>query len=332
MSLIQMREILQAAAPIKGQAAPMPAVGPVLNEEAIKDWKKKDVLARRILLTTIEPKLQNTLNAMFQPQDASYYTASHGTPYTGGGTQQNKGHRGRGGFGNRSNSGGSSTGARASEGPAAKKPRYGGPPCGYCTSNGFNGAASHPTIECRKRATAERTRQDAANAAFTSSPKVDFGYPACSGYLNRVDANVWNADSGSTSHLTDQKQFLRNFVAVTPGSWVIKGIGNATALVHGYGDVVIDSFVNNKIRTGIIKNTSNRNSLGVQSKARSSNYSTTVQLNGYRPGFFFLLQEGWAIYPTIIVHQLMRKKSSAALISWIFDTWDMSPFSRMRML
>lgn len=56
-----MREILQAAAPIEGQAAPMPAVGPVLNEEAIRDWKKKDVLARRILLTTIEPKLQNTL-------------------------------------------------------------------------------------------------------------------------------------------------------------------------------------------------------------------------------------------------------------------------------
>ena len=79
-------------------------------------------------------------------------------------------------------------------------------------------------------------------------------YPAFSGYLSRADATVWNADSGSTSHLTDQKQFLRNFVAVTPGSWVIKGIGNATALVHGYGDVVIDSFVNNRICTGIIKN------------------------------------------------------------------------------
>jgi hypothetical protein len=39
----------------------VPAVGPVLNEEAIKDGKKKDVLARWILLTTIEPKLQNTL-------------------------------------------------------------------------------------------------------------------------------------------------------------------------------------------------------------------------------------------------------------------------------
>jgi hypothetical protein len=56
-----MREVLQAAALIKGQAAPVPVLGPLLNEEAIKDWKKKDVLARRILLTTIEPKLQNTL-------------------------------------------------------------------------------------------------------------------------------------------------------------------------------------------------------------------------------------------------------------------------------
>ena len=61
MCLIQMREVLQAAAPIEGQAAPVPVLGPLLNEEAIKDWKRKDVLARRILLTTIEPKLQNTL-------------------------------------------------------------------------------------------------------------------------------------------------------------------------------------------------------------------------------------------------------------------------------
>ena len=61
MCLIQMREVLQAAAAIEGQAAPVPALGPILNEEAIKDWKKKDVLARRILLTTMEPKLQNTI-------------------------------------------------------------------------------------------------------------------------------------------------------------------------------------------------------------------------------------------------------------------------------
>ena len=209
-----------------------------------------------LTLLLIFKKRGRLLHTLFveRSSDASYYTASHGTPQTGGGTQQNKAHRRRGGFGNRGASGGSLTGARASEGPASKKPRYGGAPCGYCTSNGFNGSASHPTIECRKRATAERARQDAAYAAFTSSPKVDFGYPAFSGYLSRADATVWNADSGSTSHLTDQKQFLRNFVAVTPGSWVIKGIGNATALVHGYGDVVIDSFVNNRIRTGIIKN------------------------------------------------------------------------------
>ena len=37
MCLIQMREVLQAAAPIEGQAAPVPVLGPLLNEEAIKD-------------------------------------------------------------------------------------------------------------------------------------------------------------------------------------------------------------------------------------------------------------------------------------------------------
>lgn len=50
--------------PAEGQAvidgAPV-MLGPVLNADAIKDWKTKDCTARRILLSTIEEKLQNTL-------------------------------------------------------------------------------------------------------------------------------------------------------------------------------------------------------------------------------------------------------------------------------
>ncbi|XP_046647798.1 uncharacterized protein LOC124337828 [Daphnia pulicaria] len=50
--------------PAEGQAVIDGAqvmLGPVLNADAIKDWKTKDCTARRILLSTIEEKLQNTL-------------------------------------------------------------------------------------------------------------------------------------------------------------------------------------------------------------------------------------------------------------------------------
>jgi hypothetical protein len=35
--------------------------GPIINADAIREWKIKDFTARRILLTTIEQKLQNKL-------------------------------------------------------------------------------------------------------------------------------------------------------------------------------------------------------------------------------------------------------------------------------
>ena len=52
-------------APVEGAPAPIAPVvtryGPLLNADSIKEWKVKDCTARRILLTTIEPKLQTTL-------------------------------------------------------------------------------------------------------------------------------------------------------------------------------------------------------------------------------------------------------------------------------
>jgi hypothetical protein len=58
---LQMRAVHE---PAEGQAVIDGAqvmLGPVLNADAIKDWKTKDCTARRILLSTIEEKLQNTL-------------------------------------------------------------------------------------------------------------------------------------------------------------------------------------------------------------------------------------------------------------------------------
>ena len=60
-----MREVIVPPAPVEGDPAPIAPVatryGPLLNADSIKEWKVKDCTARRILLTTIEPKLQTTL-------------------------------------------------------------------------------------------------------------------------------------------------------------------------------------------------------------------------------------------------------------------------------
>ena len=59
ISMLQIRAIIQ---PVEGaEPGTITLLGPVLNSEQIKEWKKKDCTARRILLSTIEEKLQNTL-------------------------------------------------------------------------------------------------------------------------------------------------------------------------------------------------------------------------------------------------------------------------------
>jgi hypothetical protein len=60
-----LREVIVPLQAVDGVQAPttpiIPTYGPVLNADSIKEWKIKDCTARRILLSTIEQKLQNTL-------------------------------------------------------------------------------------------------------------------------------------------------------------------------------------------------------------------------------------------------------------------------------
>jgi hypothetical protein len=62
--LLQVRQIIEPVPPFEGQNPLNPAaqtLGPIMNAEAIQDWKIKDCTVPRILLATIELKLQNTL-------------------------------------------------------------------------------------------------------------------------------------------------------------------------------------------------------------------------------------------------------------------------------
>ena len=63
----------------------------------------------------------------------------------------------------------------------------------------------------------------------------------------------WFADSGATQHMSDQKEWLVDFVTVPDGSWNVDGIGSAKCSVRGYGDVNIWTEVNGDRKPAIIK-------------------------------------------------------------------------------
>lgn len=73
--------------------------------------------------------------------------------------------------------------------------------------------------------------------------KEDAGFPASACYSTRSIFD-WFADSGATSHMTDQRSLIFNYKPVTLGSWMVTGIGGATLPVHGQGHVLVVTEVN----------------------------------------------------------------------------------------
>ena len=149
--------------------------------------------------------------------------------------------------------------------PLDKRPRM---RCDYCF-NITGRELNHLTVDCNKLkkkilddAQAQASKRsltgqqtDLANTASYSAtaPIIDFGYVASLNAASRPDASVWIADCGATKHVTDQRSFLRNYISVPVGSWLIKGIRGAVAVVHVYGDVPFESRVGDTLLTGTIK-------------------------------------------------------------------------------
>jgi hypothetical protein len=95
--------------------------------------------------------------------------------------------------------------------------------CIYCQID------SHHTVDCRKLISARKL----ATEHFT---KKDSGYPASACYVARSVFD-WFADSGATSHMTDQLSLLMDYQPIELGSWMVTGIGGTSLPVHGQGSV-----------------------------------------------------------------------------------------------
>jgi hypothetical protein len=63
----------------------------------------------------------------------------------------------------------------------------------------------------------------------------------------------WFADSGATSHMSDQRDWLIDFEPVPEGSWTVNGIGVSSYPVQGFGNVNVWTMANNEKKVITLK-------------------------------------------------------------------------------
>lgn len=90
---------------------------------------------------------------------------------------------------------------------------------------------SQKTVDCRKLISAR-------NLAKEHFRRQDSGYPASASYMARCIFD-WFADSGATSHMTDQQSLMMDYKPIEPGTWMVTGIGCTSLAVHGQVNVAV---------------------------------------------------------------------------------------------
>ena len=135
------------------------------------------------------------------------------------------------------------------DGPAPKRPRV---ECHYCTKPG------HTIAVCRKRL---RDEEDASNNAHVNNEQAnmadgeqvddDNSFQSSTCFKPRSNYD-WVADSGATSHMTDQRSMLTNFTPIQPGTRSVKGIGGTSLSVLGTGNVEIFALIDGTVHPTVI--------------------------------------------------------------------------------
>lgn len=153
------------------------------------------------------------------------YSATNESNYQGGA------NRGRRGFGGRMNYRGVKRGGvdthyyRKDKGKVNFQAPQKAWACIFCQVD------THMTVDCRKLGRAREMFQE-------QFPKQEKGFPASPCFATRSIFD-WFADSGATSHMTDQRSLMTNYIPLTPGTWMVNGIGGSNLPVHGQGEITV---------------------------------------------------------------------------------------------
>ena len=146
------------------------------------------------------------------------------------------------------------------------KPAHGGhrKSCAFCKRGGYK--SSHREEDCYRKEAYIQGRRDAGDTAYAATSgttKVTVSPPqqsdtssddglAFMSNLPNSDKRGWYADSGSSTHMTDQRSLFDTFTAIQPGDRVVRGIGKDNKPLHalGIGEICIERKVNGRLITG----------------------------------------------------------------------------------
>lgn len=211
-----------------------------------EEEKTVSLLTTRLLKEERTNKRFN--NGRNSPADEAFFTSipqtsmyRQGPQHLRGSYHVHRGHRGfRGGW----------------RGPPETKRRR--LECHYCQKEGHFIAACRSRIRDEKQALSAHGGSHAQVAEIAKGEHgTDFSLQILSDHSSlsfSVRSNLdFFADSGATSHMSDQLDFFDTFEAIDTGTWMVSGVGGVSLPVCGQGNIRIETTVNGITRSGTIK-------------------------------------------------------------------------------
>ncbi|XP_057371746.1 uncharacterized protein LOC130692629 [Daphnia carinata] len=130
--------------------------------------------------------------------------------------------------------------------PATKKNKWVDHICEYCKKVG------HGEKVCRKK---HRDEEFASAVSAALNEKTTPSAYVARSTKQHEQKTDWYADSGCTSHMSDQRCFFISLRQINPTHWSIKGIGSDSQTLQdvGMGDIPIKVRLNNQWKKGIIR-------------------------------------------------------------------------------
>ncbi|XP_045034632.1 uncharacterized protein LOC123475695 [Daphnia magna] len=260
----EIRQVTEQVPSVEGGPV-TPTYGPIINTDAIREWKIKDCTARRILLTTIELKLQNTLvGCKTAFQIWTRLNSQHNKC-----AANNKYIIQRSFLNYEYQTGHSAMDHITAIETIAEQLKNMGEPqtrLQICTKiiytlpphlHGFIAVWEALPEEEQTIAllTAKILNEEKGTVEDMVVAEEVFLAQVNTMMVHLLPRNPDTTDhySGATAHCTRLRHLLRNVVTVSKGSWVIQGFRGAQADVEAYRDIVYEATVNGQKRVGILR-------------------------------------------------------------------------------
>ncbi len=258
-TLLSLTSLLMQEERENAKWTPTPAsaqAGSISNESALSVQFNNAATTSGRFQSTYQDYSQNHGTGEQRTNHNAFYVQPNGpfNSYRAG--NQKRGGRGRGGRGR-----GYQGNQIKHHGNGSDQPQL----CTYCDLN------NHVIEDCHQKKRHDRTDRERAEMAAkkmkmddgqvamvfstTDMPLVgqDLSLVSTTPRFDTRSTGDWFADSGATSHMSDQRDWLIDFVPVPEGSWTVNGIGVSSYPVQGFGNVNVWTMVNDEKKVITLK-------------------------------------------------------------------------------